>query len=299
MCENLNVIIATDKPQLNAKLESLQSELILCEKALNDYLETKRLAFPRFYFLSQADLLDVLSNGNQPELIAKHLSKLYDCLDKLVFKKGSKDALAMISKEHDENVKFITTCSCDGKVEIWLNNVTIWMKKTVRHLMRGSVKAYEEKPREVWVFDWPAQPALCATQIWWNTEVSIAFARLEEGYENALKDYQKKQILQLNSLIALLLTELSKGDREKINTICTIDVHSRDMVSKMIVQKVENSSAFQWQTQLRHRWDREDDHCFVNICDAEFKYDYEYLGISRRLVITPLTDRCYITLTQR
>ena len=105
--------------------------------------------------------------------------------------------------------------------------------------------------------------------------------------------------MQLNALIVLLLTDLSKGDREKIVTICTIDVHSRDMVAKMITQKVENSTAFQWQTQLRHRWDKVEDHCYVNICDAEFQYDYEYLGNARRLVITPLTDRCYITLTQR
>ena len=99
-------------------------------------------------------------------------------------------------------------------------------------------------------------------------------------------------------MIFLLLGDLSPGDRQKIMTICTIDVHSRDVVAKMIVQKVENSNAFQWQTQLRHRWDKEQNDCFANICDAEFRYDYEYLGNTPRLVITPLTDRCYITLTQ-
>ena len=40
--------------------------LSLCEKALAEYLETKRVAFPRFYFISSADLLDILSKGAQP-----------------------------------------------------------------------------------------------------------------------------------------------------------------------------------------------------------------------------------------
>lgn len=81
-------------------------------------------------------------------------------------------------------------------------------------------------------------------------------------------------------------------------TVCTIDVHSRDVIAKMISQKVESSTAFQWQSQLRHRWDFKVKDCFGNICDAQFRYDYEYLGCTPRLVITPLTDRCYITLTQ-
>ena len=38
------------------------------------------------------------------------------------------------------------------------------------------------------------QVALAGTQIWWTTEVNLSFSRLEEGYENALKDYYKKQV---------------------------------------------------------------------------------------------------------
>lgn len=295
---NLNVIKATNKSGLYDKLDMLLKQLVLCEKALNDYLETKRLAFPRFYFVSSADLLDILSNGNSPELVARHLTKLYDSIAQLVFVPGTKNAEKMISKENDEYVAFRHPCDCSGKVEIWLNRLTDAMRGTLHKLFMQSVIAYEDKPREVWVFDWPAQPALCTTQIWWTTEVNAAFTKLEEGYENSLRDYQKKQIVQLNSLIELLLGSLCAGDRQKVMTICTIDVHSRDVVSKLIVQKVENANAFQWQSQLRHRWDRDQDDCFANICDAEFRYDYEYLGNTPRLVITPLTDRCYITLTQ-
>jgi hypothetical protein len=64
-----------------------------------------------------------------------------------------------------------------------------------------AVVAYEEKPREQWLFDYPAQVSLCGTQIWWTTEVNIALSRLEEGYENAIKDYQKKQVLDFIFMI--------------------------------------------------------------------------------------------------
>ena len=62
------------------------------------------------------------------------------------------------------------------------------------------------------------------------------------------------QILQLSTLISLLIGELSKEDRQKIMTICTIDVHSRDVVAKLIQSKVETGAAFMWQSQLRHRY---------------------------------------------
>uniref|UniRef100_A0A8C2LLZ8 Dynein axonemal heavy chain 17 n=1 Tax=Cricetulus griseus TaxID=10029 RepID=A0A8C2LLZ8_CRIGR len=289
-----NVVEATNKPGLYDKLEMLKKSLAVCEKALAEYLETKRLAFPRFYFVSSADLLDILSNGNDPVEVSRHLSKLFDSLCKLKFRLDAsgqpvKIGLGMYSKE-DEFVDFDRECDLSGQVEVWLNRVLDRMCATLRHEIPEAVVTYEEKPREQWIFDYPAQVALTCTQIWWTTEVGLAFARLEEGYENAIKDYNKKQISQLNALITLLIGNLSPGDRMKIMTICTIDVHARDVV--------ESSQAFTWQSQLRHRWDEEKKHCFANICDAQIQYSYEYLGNTPRLVITPLTDRCYITLTQ-
>uniref|UniRef100_A0A8C3J4X5 Dynein axonemal heavy chain 17 n=1 Tax=Calidris pygmaea TaxID=425635 RepID=A0A8C3J4X5_9CHAR len=295
-----NVIEATNKPGLYKKLEALQERLVICEKALAEYLETKRLAFPRFYFVSSADLLDILSNGNEPAEVSRHLSKLFDSLAKLKFKTSSskkplKVGVGMFSRD-EEYVAFDADCDLSGQVEVWLNRVLASMRSTLRRLIPEAVVTYEEKPREQWVFDYPAQVALTCTQIWWTTEVGIAFARLEEGYENAMRDYNKKQITQLNALISLLIGNLTPGDRMKIMTICTIDVHARDVVAKMIL--VENAQAFTWQSQLRHRWDEGKKHCYANICDAQLQYSYEYLGNTPRLVITPLTDRCYITLTQ-
>lgn len=293
-----NVLDATNRPKLYETLDALQQRLSLCEKALSQYLETKRLAFPRFYFVSSADLLDILSKGTQPKQVTRHLAKLFDNIADLQFLESAEyEATGMYSKEK-EFVPFSMNCHCTGQVEHWLKNIEDTMCETVRHHITEAVAGYEEKPRDQWIFDYPAQVALTSSQIWWTIDVGIAFDRLEEGFESALKDYNKKQISQLNALINMLVGELSAGDRQKIMTICTIDVHARDVVAKLILNKVNNVQDFAWLSQLRHRWDDKLKHCFANICDAQFQYSYEYLGNTPRLVITPLTDRCYITLTQ-
>lgn len=361
----LNVIEATNKDGLASSLDILEKELVLCEKALAEYLETKRLAFPRFYFVSSSDLLDILSNGNQPEVVAKHLTKLFDSMARLKFddaaalsprRVSGEPSKKFLKRNRREEIEFsfsknssractwsieqldrsylnsyfrtlrertfftssffflitndpriftfsfllrfysegmyakdgeyveFANCemSCEGAVEAWLNRLQLVMRITMRHYFGEAVITYEEKAREQWLFDYPAQVSLCSTQIWWTTEVNIAFSRLEEGYDNSLKDYLKKQISQLSTLITLLIGELTKQERQKVMTICTIDVHSRDVVAKLVQSKVETSQAFQWQSQLRHRWDEKEKDCFANICDAQFKYSHEYLGNTPR-----------------
>jgi len=76
-CQVLNVKKFCTIDGMLKRLEKIESQLKVCEKALNDFLDGKRRAFPRFYFVSVNDLLDILSNGNSPEKINRHMSKIY------------------------------------------------------------------------------------------------------------------------------------------------------------------------------------------------------------------------------
>ena len=59
-----------------------------------------------------------------------------------------------------------------------------------------------------------------------------------------------------------------------------------------------DAKEFEWESQLRFYWDKEPDELNVRQCTGTFGYGYEYMGLNGRLVITPLTDRIYLTLTQ-
>jgi len=68
------------------------------------------------------------------------------------------------------------------------------MRTSGRYCFKKAVRSYDEKLRRLWIFDYPAQTALCGIQIWWTSETNDALAHLELGHENALKEYNKKQV---------------------------------------------------------------------------------------------------------
>lgn len=244
-----NVISVATRPNVLDDLHRIDAQLQLCEKALAQYLESKRVDFPRFYFVSTADLLDILSNGNSPQLIQRfvslhsaftfkctflfrlprHLTKLFDAvarikLEPIVKSKKSVQnngsfqvigsdlansrpniqpeifqAVGLWSKD-GEYVALCKPIQCVGQVEGWLNALADAMRDSLRALLHDAVGILEEKTKDAWIWDFPAQVTLTASQIAWNAEVSAAFQRLEEGYENSMKDLHRKQVNRLFSL---------------------------------------------------------------------------------------------------
>lgn len=102
-----------------------------------------------------------------------------------------------------------------------------------------------------------------------------------------IKEFEKKCFLDLNKLAALVRGKLGKLGRAVLCALITLDVHSRDIVTEMVANRVTNTESFEWQKQLRYYM--ESDRCFVYMSNSKYAYGYEYLGASPRLVITPLT----------
>ena len=73
---------------LNENLENYNQILDDIQKQLERYLETKRRAFPRFYFLSNDELLEILANSNELDIIQQHLRTCFDNIMRLDIKDG-------------------------------------------------------------------------------------------------------------------------------------------------------------------------------------------------------------------
>lgn len=110
-----------------------------CQRALNEYLEDKRSIFPRFYFLGDDDLLEILGQSTNPAVIQTHLRKLFqgihhvqfDGLDELASGKTSVATLTAMCSLDGEVVPLQRPIQLTNEVEIWLGRLATEMQSTL------------------------------------------------------------------------------------------------------------------------------------------------------------------------
>jgi dynein heavy chain len=264
------------------------------QKSLTDYLDTKRSAFPRFYLISDDELLSILGTSDA-QAVQPHMLKLFDNCKKLEFLRA-RVVVGMYSDEN-EHFRFHATQKAEGAVEDWMRAVDEQMQDTLQRISKTAVYHYASKERLPWIQEYIGMVAILGTQIWWTWSVEDAFRKVAEGDKNAMKNELRKETQQVNELIALVRTPIDKLQRKKVNTLIILDVHARDIVDRFVRDSILSREEFAWSSQLRFYWDRKLDDVVVRQCTGVVSYCYEYMGLNGRLVITPLTDRCIMTLT--
>ncbi|XP_004521647.2 dynein heavy chain 2, axonemal [Ceratitis capitata] len=291
-------------PFLLERFNKMDERLELIQRALEIYLESKRQLFPRFYFISNDDLLEILGNAKRPDLVQPHLKKLFDNLYRLELKRVGKtmsrfQAMGMYADD-GEYVEFLNVLYIEGPSEKWLKMVEDFMLAVMKEKLkqtRASLKKLISN-REQWLSLWPGQMLLTTCQIQWTTECTRSLIHCKMvDQKKPLRKLKRKQNKVLAKLSELSRKELSKIMRLKVNTLITIEIHGRDVIDRMYKVNCKDVSHFEWFSQLRFYWHRESELCVIRQTNTEHWYAYEYTGNSGRLVITPLTDRCYITLT--
>ncbi|XP_072576883.1 dynein axonemal heavy chain 1 isoform X1 [Vulpes vulpes] len=286
--ENREVINVCSDQRLLDSLRDCNKLLDMVQKGLSEYLETKRGAFPRFYFLSDDELLEILSQTKDPTAVQPHLRKCFENIARLMFQEDL--AITHMYSAEGEEVQLSFSIYPSSNVEDWLREVERSMKTSVRDIIERAIKAYPTMPRTQWVLKWPGQVTIAGCQTYWTMEVAEAL-----GIGNLSNQLFPQLAQQLSDLVALVRGKLSRMQRAVLSALIVIEVHAKDVVSKLIQENIVSVNDFEWISQLRYYWTNND--LYIRAVNAEFIYGYEYLGNSGRLVITPLTDRCYLTLT--
>jgi dynein heavy chain, axonemal len=290
--QNPKILAVANIQGMLTRLSDSNNLLEEIQKGLNDYLEKKRLFFPRFFFLSNDELLEILAETKDPLRVQPHLKKCFEGIASLTFQDNNK-IIAMCSSEN-EKVRLkevIEPAAAKGAVEKWLLQVEKVMQTSVHQQISNALKAYSEIPREKWIIEWPGQVVICVSQIFWTKEVTEA---IRNGGPSGLRDYKNMCTRQLENTVALVRGELTPMARMTLSALVVIDVHARDVVGELEKEGITHENDFGWLSQLRYYWENDD--VYVRMINATLKYGHEYLGNSARLVITPLTDRCYRTL---
>lgn len=182
---NPAIIFVCSKEGLKEKFVEANKNLEIVQKGLADYLEKKRSVFARFYFLSNDELLEILSQTKEVRNVRPHLRKVFEAIADLQF--SDDDTMwAMISGEK-EQVNFVKKIDPkDRNVEYWMGDVEKMMTVSIRHVLFLSIEDYLEKPRTTWVRQHAGMCVLNGSQVHWTSDVEKAIA--EKG-TLGLKEY--------------------------------------------------------------------------------------------------------------
>ncbi|KAK2947123.1 putative Dynein axonemal heavy chain 6 [Blattamonas nauphoetae] len=282
-------------------MEKNNEQLDLLQKKLQDYLETKRVKFPRFYFLSNDELLQILAQTTDARAVQPFMNKCFDAISSLQFcsekdMKEKKTDVAEMTPEEKKAFSKLNPNSADfvtAMVSVE-NEVVPLLKPVPTH-----------SPVEEWLLEFKHEMCrtinvaiLAVDQIVWTQNVEEALTKVESGEDkNPIDVYSGKVKDQLAEAVNLVRGSLAPLERATINTVIVIDVHARDIVNQLLQKGITSKEDFDWMVNLRYNFDEEKQITLVKQTNTSIEYGNEYFGNSPRLVITPLTDRCDVTLT--
>ena len=290
-------------PDVQRSLERLADLLNKIQKALGEYLEKERVGFPRFYFVGDEDLLEIIGNSDDAARISKHLRKMFAGISGLEIDEEM-NITGLKSKEGERcQLKKPISLKETPKINEWLKALEDGMRNTLSEYLVEAVAEFGEISDddslafEAYVDKFPAQIVVLASQACWTQSINES---LREG-GSSLPEIHEGLARRLEFLATSVLKELDPIYRKKCEHLITEFVHQRDKTESLVASGADSPNHYTWLLQMRYDFDAYAsplERVQIKVANATLAYGFEYLGVPERLVRTPLTDRCFLTLSQ-
>ncbi|KAI0242051.1 dynein heavy chain [Massospora cicadina] len=303
------VLDVLNLPGIQKSLERLKDLLGKIQKALGEYLEKERSSFPRFYFVGDEDLLEIIGNSKDVLRIQKHFKKMFAGIANILLNDDKTVITGMAPKDGEEvTFKHPISLKETPRINDWLTMLEKEMKVTLAILLSEAIEQLQSiylgphldhAAFLAWIQGFPAQLVVLAAQAVWTQTVEASLAQAGAGHLDQPTFLVERGLTLLADAV---LTDLEITQRRKCEHLITELVHQRDVIRQLAKHQVRSADDFKWLYQMRFYFNPAASNpleCLtIKMANATFAYGYEYLGVPDRLVQTPLTDRCYLTLTQ-
>ena len=293
-----HVLAVLDIDRILEKLKKSSELLDLINKGLYDYLEKKRLFFPRFFFLSNAQLLEILSETKDPSRVARYLVKIFEGVAALEFNDELEvTKIKSLSGEEIPLARNVSTAKARGQVDRWLADLDKQIKESLQKEIRTAITEYHGKALSVeWLDKLPSQIVICVLQTLWTSYIHDA---IPKGTE-ALKALRQQNLDEQQAAVSLLATTESKEKLKVLGNVIITNSHIDSMLGQLEQHGVAAHQDFFWKSQLRYYWEEPEGgqgNLMIKMIESSLQYGYEYFGSYERLVMTPLTEKCFLVLT--
>ncbi|EAX78809.1 KIAA1410 protein, putative, partial [Trichomonas vaginalis G3] len=200
---------------------------------LNKYLEAKRMGFPRFFFLSNDELITILSHSKEIGKVQESLSKLFEYVNTVTM---DGDDIVSMNDSEGEKVKLFNPVQFDTpEIEDWLNNFEAEMKHSLNQYIEQANMAIKKQSKEEWITSFPAQVILITNQINWRLQVTQV---LSGQKLQAMKVLLQKYLEQLETLTGLVRKPIDRLTRQVLSCLLILEVHNREIIKDFVHKEV-------------------------------------------------------------
>jgi dynein heavy chain 1 len=297
----MDVVHITD---FHKNLEKILGSLSKVQKSLADYLEKQRELFPRFYFVGNEDLLEIIGSSTNVEQINKHFKKMFMGISSVNYEQESSSIVSVCS-EQGECLKLAQPIllTKHPRLNEWLSQLELEVKLTLASLTQKAVARYDKfltgnglDSIDNVVVEFPSQVCVLASQ--------VCFTKFGE------QAIQEKKVTQFRNRYVDLIKALSENihsiddyiERKKIEHLIIESLHQRNILDRISDSKSDLETQHIWNMQQLFYLKVDAQSLLQSLkikhANSEFYYGFEYLGVPEKLAYTPLIDKCFLTMTQ-
>lgn len=263
--------------------------------SIERYLENKRMVFPRLYYLSNREMLEMIFKSKDPNSILPFLPKLFDGIASIEFEMDN-HVLCVVSIENSIGEKMaVRPIKFRSNFETWLSSIEEVMQRSLRNEIKEARGTYKEMVLEDWIMNTSTQISYVVTQIEFCERVYLAFSSVDQLHSLSFLLNEVEQNIIL--LIKMMKFAANFVDRNKIHSLILLMLYHKEILRDLVDSEVTTPDNNHWRVLMKYNWNEEERDITIDQGFCTFNYGFEFLDCHQRMIITTDTLTSMLSLT--